>query len=101
MNRPTCLSTDYFKEGIVFTLKQMVQTVVQITEKQSLLGLDSLKIQILTTLKVEIFAGTNFRDFSTFSVVRESLYPRNRIVQVIRENLYPRNFSHFLTREIF
>ena len=51
---------------------------------------------ILTTLKVESFAGRNFRDFANFSVVRESLYPRNRNFQVVRESLYPRNFLKFL-----
>ena len=38
------------------------------------------------TLKVESFEGRNFRDFANFSVVRESLYPRNRSVQVIRDS---------------
>ena len=44
------------------------------------------------TLKVESFAGRNFRDFASFSVVRESLYPQNRSFQVFCESLYPRNF---------
>ena len=34
-------------------------------------------LEITTTLKVESFAGRNFRDFANFSFVRESLYPRN------------------------
>ena len=34
--------------------------------------------EICTTLKVETFAGRNFRDFGSSSVVRESLYPQNR-----------------------
>ena len=37
------------------------------------------------TLKVESFAGRNFRDFVNFLVVRESLYPRNRTLGAIRE----------------
>ena len=37
------------------------------------------------TLKVETFAGRNFRDFANFLVVRESLYPRNRTFEFIRE----------------
>ena len=49
-----------------------------------------------STLKVESFAGRNFRDFANFSIFRESLYPRNRSFQVVRESLYPRNFLKFL-----
>ena len=45
-----------------------------------------------TTLLVESFAGTNFRDFANCLVVRESLYPQDRSVHVICESLYPRNF---------
>ena len=52
-----------------------------------------------TTLKVESFAGRNFRDFANFSVVRESLYPRNRSFQVVRESLSPRNFLKFLKNQ--
>ena len=44
------------------------------------------------TLKVESFAGRKFRDFASFLVVRESLYPRNRSCKAIRESLYPRIF---------
>ena len=49
--------------------------------------------QLIGTLKVESFAGTNFRDFTNFLVVRESLYTRNRSVQLIRESLHMRNFE--------
>ena len=55
-------------------------------------------IEILSTSKVEIFAGRNFRDLANFSVVRESLYPQNRSFQVVRESLYPRNFLKFLKK---
>ena len=51
---------------------------------------------LATTLKVESFAGRNFRDFANFSVVHESLYPRNCSFQVVRECLYPGNFLKFL-----
>ena len=49
-----------------------------------------------TTLKVENFAGRNFRDFANFLVVRESLYPRNGSFHVVCESLYPQNFLTFL-----
>ena len=57
-----------------------------------------------TTLLVESFAGTNFRDFANPLVVRESLYQRNRSFQFVRESLYPQNFQIFKLlniREIF
>ena len=38
-----------------------------------------------TTLKVQIFAGTNFRDFANFLAVRENKSPRNRTFRVFRE----------------
>ena len=53
------------------------------------------------TLKVESFAGRNFRNFANFSVVRESLYPRNRSFQIIRESLYPQNFLKFEDSRMF
>ena len=53
-------------------------------------------LPVYTTLKVETFAGRNFRDFTNFSVVCESLYPRNRSFHVVCVSLYPRNFLEFL-----
>ena len=50
----------------------------------------------IITLKVETFAGRNFRDFANFFVDRESLYPRNRGYEAIRESLYPRNHTSAL-----
>ena len=50
------------------------------------------------TLKVESFAGRNFRDFASFSVVRESLYTRNRSFQVVRESLYLLDFLNFFEK---
>ena len=63
---------------------------------ESLLSVRGWLADAKNTLKVESFAGKNFRDFANFSVVRESLYPRNHNFQVVRESLYPRNFLKFL-----
>ena len=68
------------------------------------------------TLLVEIFAGTNFREFREFCVVRESLYPRNlfnrpsaNCVPKTDEKLHENkeimvknlSFAKIYTREIF
>ena len=34
-----------------------------------------VQVESVSTLKVESFAGRNFRDFANFQGVRESLYP--------------------------
>ena len=46
----------------------------------------------LITLKEETFAGRNFRGFTVFSQIRESLFPRNFSKDVIRESFFPQNF---------
>ena len=45
------------------------------------------------TLKVESFAGRNFRDFASFLGVRESLYPRNRTFTGVRERLLEKSLQ--------
>ena len=44
-----------------------------------------IKLWYRYTLKVEIFAGRNFRDFASFLGFCESLYPRNRTFIGVRE----------------
>ena len=46
-----------------------------------------------TTLKVESFAGRNFRDFANFCGVRESLYPQNRTFIGVREMLHEKSLK--------
>ena len=60
----------------------------------------TLPAELWITLLVQTFAGRNFRDFANIFGVRESLYPRNRIVSATRESLYPRNLTFEVTREI-
>ena len=47
----------------------------------------------LITLKVESFAGRNFRDFASFLGVRESLYPRDRTFIGVREILHEKSLK--------
>ena len=48
---------------------------------------------VLTTLKVESFAGRNIRDFASFLGVPESLYPRNRPFIGVRETLHEKSLK--------
>ena len=58
--------------------------IMAIQSLRSLIFWDNAFTLVVTatraTLLVESFAGTNFRDFANFLVVRESLYPHNRSV---------------------
>ena len=47
---------------------------------------------VTSTLKEETFAGRNFRGFTVFSQIRESLILRNISKDVIRESFFPRYF---------
>ena len=52
-----------------------------------------INIDATSTLKVESFAGRNFRDFASFLGVRESLYPRNRTFIGVREILHEKSLK--------
>ena len=54
---------------------------------------DDPPINTTGTLKVESFAGRNFRDFANFYGVRESLYPRNRTFIGLREILHEKSLK--------
>ena len=49
------------------------------------------RISCSTTLRVQTFAGTNFRGFADFGQIRESLSHEKILIRLNRESLFPRN----------
>ena len=76
---------------IVIVPQNLLPTSTQIYD--SLFVKSTSIIPILVTLKVESFAGRNFRDFANFYGVRESVYPRNRTFIGVREILHEKSLK--------
>ena len=55
--------------------------------------------KILSTLRTQTFAGTNFRGFADFGQNRESLCREKILIRLIRESLFPRNSIFFQIRQ--
>ena len=50
----------------------ILRTITNHIESDEFDGLGNVAVERINTLKVESFAGRNFRDFANFSVVRKS-----------------------------